>query len=135
MNYICLSQLLTVGPAEQFIVHNIVQQESVCGGILCSASTGEVSVSRNPHGGNRSGKLSYQSSCVRVRDRHNNTPVPTTKEQTRTSLKKEPKKGKACVVSSMATMGIHAVETLLLLYWSLFLPVVLHNSQAWYKIT
>ena len=31
-----------VGITEEFTVHNIVQQGSVCGGILCSASTGEV---------------------------------------------------------------------------------------------
>ena len=50
------------------------------------------------------------------------------------------KKGKSCIVSSMAlcsdvTMGFHAIETLLLLYNSLFLPVVLYNAQAWTNLT
>ena len=42
--------------------------------------------------------------------------------------------GKRCIVNSMAlcsdvTMGAHTVGTLLLLYQSLFLPVVLYNSK------
>ena len=50
------------------------------------------------------------------------------------------KKGKACIINSMAlckdvTMGIHAVATLLLLYKSLFLPVLLYNAQAWSNLT
>ena len=50
------------------------------------------------------------------------------------------KKGKACIVNSMAlcsdvTMGIHAVETLLLLYYCLFLAVFLYNAQAWSNLT
>jgi hypothetical protein len=46
------------------------------------------------------------------------------------------KKGKSCIANSMAlckdvTMGIFAIDTLLLLYKSLFLQVVLYNAQAW----
>ena len=45
-------------------------------------------------------------------------------------------RGKACIVSAMAlcsdvTLGLHAVETLLMLYRSLFVQVVLFNAQAW----
>ena len=50
------------------------------------------------------------------------------------------KKGKACIVSAMSlcndiTMGIHAIETLMLLYRSLFVQVVLYNAQAWTNMT
>ena len=50
------------------------------------------------------------------------------------------KKGKACIVNSMAlcsdtTMGIHAIETLLLLYNCLLLAVILYNAQAWSNLT
>ena len=46
------------------------------------------------------------------------------------------KKGKSCIVNSMAlckdvTMGMFAIDTLLLLYKSLFLQIVLNNAQAW----
>ena len=50
------------------------------------------------------------------------------------------KKGKACIISAMSlcnevTLGVYTVETLLLLYKSLFLQVVLYNSQAWCNLT
>ena len=50
------------------------------------------------------------------------------------------KKGKCCIVNSMSlcsdvTMGIHAIETLFLLYHSLFIAVVLYNAQAWSNLT
>lgn len=46
------------------------------------------------------------------------------------------KKGKCCIINSMAmcndvTMGMFAIDTLLLLYHCLFIPIVLHNAQAW----
>ena len=50
------------------------------------------------------------------------------------------KKGKACTVNAMSlcaeiTMGIYTIPTLLLLYRSVFLSVVLYNSQAWSKLS
>ena len=50
------------------------------------------------------------------------------------------KKGKACIVTAMSlcsetTMGVYTIQTLMLLYKSLFLPVVLYNSQAWSNMT
>ena len=49
------------------------------------------------------------------------------------------KKGRTCIITATSlcddvTMGIYAVQTLLLLYRSLFLSVVLYNSQAWSKL-
>ena len=46
------------------------------------------------------------------------------------------KKGKCCIISSMSlcsdvTLGLHTVETLLMLYHFLFIAVVLYNAQAW----
>ena len=50
------------------------------------------------------------------------------------------KKGRVCIINAMAlcnevTMGVYAIETLLLLYKSFFLQVVLYNSQAWCNLT
>ena len=50
------------------------------------------------------------------------------------------KKGKMCTITAMATcsevtMGVYTIETLLLLYRSLFTPVVLYNCQAWCNLT
>jgi hypothetical protein len=50
------------------------------------------------------------------------------------------KKGKACIITAMSmcnevTLGVYTIQTLLLLYRSLFLHVILHNSQAWCNIT
>lgn len=50
------------------------------------------------------------------------------------------KKGRACTISAMSmcsevTMGNYSIQTLLLLYRSLFVPVVLYNSQAWSNLT
>ena len=50
------------------------------------------------------------------------------------------KKGKACIVSAMSlcgeiTMGVYTIDTLLLLYCSVFLAVLLYNSQAWSNLT
>ena len=50
------------------------------------------------------------------------------------------KKGQACIISAMSmcsenTMGVYSIETMLLLYNSLFLPVVLYNSQSWSNLT
>ena len=46
------------------------------------------------------------------------------------------KKGKACIVNAMSlcseiTMGLFIIDTLLLLYYCIFLAVVLYNAQAW----
>ena len=50
------------------------------------------------------------------------------------------KKGKACIVNAMSvcaeiTMGTYTIHTLILLYRSLFLQVVLSNAQAWSNLT
>ena len=50
------------------------------------------------------------------------------------------KKGKACIITATSlcddvTMGVYAIQTLMILYVSLFLAVVLYNSQAWTKLT
>ena len=50
------------------------------------------------------------------------------------------KKAKACIITATSicddvTMGVYAIQTLLLLYTLLFLAVVLYNCQAWTKIT
>ena len=50
------------------------------------------------------------------------------------------KKGKACIVNAMSlcsevTMGTYTIHTLLLLYKSLFLQIVLYNSQSWSNLT
>ena len=50
------------------------------------------------------------------------------------------RKGKGCSVNIMSmckdiTLGIHALETLILLYKSIFLPVVLYNCEAWSNLT
>ena len=50
------------------------------------------------------------------------------------------KKAQACIVSSMSlcnevTLGLFTIQTLLLTYKSLFLHVVLHNSQSWCNIS
>ena len=46
------------------------------------------------------------------------------------------KKGKACTVNAVSlcsevTMGVYTIPTLMLLYRSVFLSIVLYNSQAW----
>lgn len=50
------------------------------------------------------------------------------------------KKGKACIINAMSlcgeiTMGLYTIDTLLLLYWSVFLAVILYNAQAWSNLT
>jgi exonuclease III len=50
------------------------------------------------------------------------------------------KKGNACIVNTIAmcdevTMGLFAIQTLLLLHGSLLIPVMLFNSSAWTKLT
>ena len=189
-----------IGLTEEFTMENIVQQGSVCGGILCSASTGEVN-SEIKLGGSQIGNcnikcLVYVDDIITV----NNTPqdvgyshsrVTWFSEKKRLTLNgpkclllavnlkpydviprlvidgtvlesKETapylgdifnskgtnidlindrvKKGKTCIISSMSlcsdiTMGIYAVETLLMLHKSLFIQVVLYNSQAWSNLT
>lgn len=50
------------------------------------------------------------------------------------------KKGKACIINAMSlcseiTMGVYTISTLLLLYKSVFIQVVLYNAQAWSNLT
>ena len=50
------------------------------------------------------------------------------------------KKGKACTVNSLSlcaeiTLGIYSIPTLLLLFRSVFMAVVLYNAQAWSNLT
>ena len=50
------------------------------------------------------------------------------------------KKGKACLVNAMSlcsdvTMGLYSLQTMLLLYRSLFLQVVLNNASAWSNLS
>ena len=189
-----------LGKTEEFTVTNIVQQGSVCGGVLCSAATAEVGADINT-GGTQIGTATVKalvyvddiaSINIHVGDVYNshekvkhfskkkrlsfgegkcivlcvnlkpsdvtprlyidNKPLPVkdvavylgdnfNSKGTNTDLvEARVKKGKGCIVSSMAlcsdvTMGAHAVETLLLMYQSLFLPVVLYNSQAWSNLT
>ena len=62
-------------------------------------------------------------------------------KETNTQLGEERvKKGKSCIVSAISlcsdiTMGNHAIETLMLLYRSLLVQVVLYNAQAWTDMT
>ena len=49
-------------------------------------------------------------------------------------------KGKACIVNAISlcseiTMGTYTIDTLLLLYQSVFLQVVLNNAHAWSNLT
>ena len=188
------------GQTNEFSVKNIVQQGSVCGGILCSSSTGEVA-DEIKAGGTQIGTstikaLTYVDDIATVNTLTDNVyyshekvkwfsdkkrrglsvgkciilPINLRKsdvvprlyiDNTEVSVKKvapylgdqfndkgtntdliqeRVKKGKSCIVNSMAlcgdiTMGIHAVETLFLLYQSLFLPVILYNAQAWSNLT
>lgn len=189
-----------VGTTDEFLVHNIVQQGSVSGGILCSASTGEVQ-QEIKRGGTQVGtsiiqvlvyvddiatvnenisdvhyshgrvvwfsckkRLSLSGGkcivlCVNLKPSDviprlliDNKPLPTkdvavylgdhfNKQGSNKDLIEERiKKGKACIVSAMAlcsdvTMGLYAIDTLLLLYRSLFIPVTLYNSQAWTNLS
>ena len=55
-------------------------------------------------------------------------------------IKDRVKKGKACIVNAMSlcieiTMGLYTINTLLLLYESVFLQVVLYNAQSWSNLT
>ena len=189
-----------MGNTKEFTVQNIVQQGSVCGGILCSSSTGEVA-DEIQTGGTQIGTSSIKvltyvddiatintetgdvyyshervvwfskkkrldlsvGKCVILpvnlkktdvipRLYIDNVEVPVKEaapylgdhfnnKGTNSNLVDERvKKAKSCIVSSMAlcsdiTMGIHALETLQLLYQSLFLQVTLYNAQAWSNMT
>ena len=189
-----------VGKTDEFSIENIVQQGSVFGGTLCSASTGEAS-SAILCGGNQIGKsnikvLVYVDDivttntaigdvcyshdrikwfsrvkrlslsvgkcivlCVNLKETDviprlyiDNTVLPVREvapylgdefnsKGTNVDLVSERvKKGKSCIVNSMAlcsdvTMGIHALDTMLLLYRSLFLQVILNNAQSWTNLT
>lgn len=189
-----------VGLADQFTVENIVQQGSVSGGILCSASTGEAQTEITD-GGTQIGtshikvlvyvddiatintllKDVYGSHeriiwfskkkrltvngkkcivlCVNLKHHDivprlviDGIPVPVkdsaaylgdqfnSRGTNKDLIEERVKKGKGCVISSMAlcsdtTMGLHAIETLMLLYKSLFIPITLYNAQAWSNVT
>ena len=50
------------------------------------------------------------------------------------------KKGRACIIAATSlcnetTMGVYTIQTLMLLYKSLFLQVVLYNSGSWSNLT
>ena len=50
------------------------------------------------------------------------------------------KKAKACTINALSvcsevTMGVYTIQTLLLLYQSVFLAVVLYNAQAWSRLS
>ena len=189
-----------VGPTEEFTVHNIVQQGSVCGGVLCSASTGEVPGDIEI-GGTQIGttmiqvliyvddiatinnniqdvyyshervkwfsvrkRLSLNGGkcillCVNLRPTDvvprlfiDGKLVPTkeaaaylgddfnAKGNNSDLIDERVRKGKSCIANAMAlcseiTMGFYAIQTLFLLYKSLFLQIVLNNAQSWTNIT
>ena len=55
-------------------------------------------------------------------------------------IEERAKKGQSCIISAFSmcnevTLGVHSIQTLLLLYKSLFIPVVLNNSRAWSNLT
>ncbi len=201
LNEMCSFAVKTpVGITKDVKISNIVQQGSVSGGALCSASTGEVT--KEDLGGgcqisdtnikclvfvddiaatnntikdtykthssvvwfslkkrltlnaskcmvmgiNRScsdimprleidGKIvSCVQSAVYLGDNFNE------KGTNDNLIKDRVNRGKACIITATSlcddvTMGIYAIQTLLLLYMSLFTAVVLFNSQAWSKLT
>ena len=54
-------------------------------------------------------------------------------------IEKRVKKGQGCIVVSMSlcseiTLGVYAIQTLLLLYKSVFIAVVVYNAQAWSNV-
>ena len=201
MNSECNIQVKTpVGVTEDFTVKNIVQQGSVCGGILCAASTGEVSADI-PTGGTQIGlsnirclvfvddiaimnatlqdtyeahekvvwfskikrlTLNGQKCMIMCVNQNAASVVPQLringeildekhvviylgdvfnwKGNNSDMIEDRVKKGKSCLVNSMSlcndiTMGLFAIETMLLLYKSLFLQIVLYNAQAWTNLS
>ena len=189
-----------VGNTDEFTIHNIVQQGSVSGGVLCSASTSEVS-DEILQGGTQIGTSALQVLvyvddiatinniisdvyhshgrvvwfsqkkrltlsggkcfllCINLKP---SDPIPrlyienqlvqtvdvaaylgdqfNSQGTNKDLVKDRVKKGKSCIVSAMAlcsdvTMGLYAIDTLLLLYRSLFLSVILYNSQAWTNLS
>ena len=200
LNQTCNMMIKTpIGITNEACVTSIVQQGSVSGGILCSASTGEVTkedLGRGCQIGLTTIKAltfvdDIASTNTEVRDTytsHNsivwfskrkriplNIPkcmgmginrkstdvLPRLKidqevlkwvdvatylgDQFNISgtnkhmVEDRVKKGRACIVTATSmcnetTLGTYTVQTLLLLYKSLFLPVVLYNSQAWSNI-
>ena len=201
LNETCNMKIKTpLGTTDEATVKSIVQQGSVSGGVLCSASTGEVT-KEDLGSGCQIGTTSIKaltfvddiaSTNTKTSDTytsHNsivwfskkkriplNVPkcmgiginmrptdiLPRLKidehvlkwvdvavylgDQFNASgtnknmIEDRVKKGRACIVTATAmcsetTLGCYAIETLLLLYKSLFLPVVLFNSQAWSNIS
>ena len=189
-----------VGITEQAKVTSIVQQGSVSGGVLCSASTAEVT-KENLGRGCQIGTATVKALTFVDDIASTNTEVPDTYQSHNNIVwfskkKRIPlnipkcvglcvnrkhtdiiprlkideqiikwtnvavylgdhfnatgnnkdleedrvKKGRACIITatslcSETTMEVYTIQTLMLLYKSLFLPVVLYNCQAWSNIT
>ena len=189
-----------VGLTDEFEIKSIVQQGSVSGGTLCTASTGEVG-NEIRKGGCQIGtsnirSLTFVDDIAAVNtvlqdtyDSHEEVawfskkkrlPLNVTKcmvmcvngktsdvtprlkidglnlsvkevllylgDQFNTHgnnkdlIEERRKKGLSCLVNSMSlcsdvTMGLYTMQTLLLLYKTLFLPVVLYNAQSWSNVT
>ena len=201
MNRTCNIVVKTpVGLTEEFRIDDIVQQGSVSGSTLCSASTAEVT-SEIKSGGSQIGTckikcLVYVDDIITVNNSvadvyHSHGRVQWFSKKKRLGLNGPKcmllgvnlkssdvvpllkvsgtimeskqvvsylgdlfnnkgtnsdlvddriKKGKCCIITSMSlcsdvTMGLHAIETLLLLYRSLFIAVVLYNAQAWSNVS
>ena len=201
MNKECNIMIKTpAGLTEEFTVKNIVQQGSVSGSTLCSASTGEVAAEIESGGTQVGSSIIRSLAYVDDIATANNTIkdvyyshgrvvwfskkkrlslngpkclllpinlkpsdvipqlfIEGNEVQVKTAVKylgdefndkgtnthlveERVKKGKSCIISAMSicsdiTMGIHAIETLMLLYKSLFVQVVLYNAQAWTNMT
>ena len=201
MNSECNIQVKTLaGVTDEFKIQNIVQQGSVSGGTLCSASTGEVKA-HILTGGAQIGLSNIRcltfvddiaTANYTVQDTyHSNDKVVWFSQLKRLTLnggkcmimcinqkayivipcldingvpveekdiivylgdifnnkgtncdlvEDRVKKGKSCLVNSMSlcsdiTMGLFAIETMLLLYMCLFLAIVLYNAQAWSNLS
>jgi hypothetical protein len=189
-----------MGMTEEAVVKSIVQQGSVSGGILCSASTGEVmkedlgggcqigtanikalafvddianTNNEVPHTYTSHNNIVWFSKKKRIElnipkcmglciNRKPDTVIPRLKIDgevikwvnvaaylgdnvnirgtNRDLVEDRVKKGMACIVTATSmcnevTMGVYTIQTMLLLYKSLFLQVVLQNSRAWCNLS
>ena len=184
------------GKTEEFQVKSIVQQGSVNGGILCTASTAEVVDERLGNGtqigrcalkaltfvddiaGSNNEVFDTYSSHQKVvwfsskkrltlngpkcmimginlkakdsipRLKIDGKPIPVVEKakylgdmfnklgNNSDLIDNRVRSGLACIINSMSlcndiTLGAYAIDTLLLLYQSVFIQVVLYNAQAW----
>ena len=200
MNETCNIVVKTpVGKTDEFQVKSIVQQGSVTGGMLCTASTAEITKQELGRG-TQIGKSNIKALTFVDDIIGSNTTVPCTYKShemvvwfsllkrlglnipkcmimginmkssddiPRLKIDGKPlsevnkavylgdvynsrgnnwdlvesrvNKGQCCLVKSMSlcadtTLGVHSIQTLLLLYRSLFEQVVLNNSQSWTNI-